>query len=179
MKSSKRPKGLGRRAKSWETYEQAAAHMLEQLSQRFGIKDVLGKRLIRGHITGTDWEIDAQATRLTDGALVLIECRRKTTSRLNQEVLAAIAYRIRDSGAGGAITVSPFPLQRGADLVARAEGIQHVILHPDSTPDSWMAELAGILQLGFTDRVSTSISETLHIVVRDETTGEIVEERHL
>jgi hypothetical protein len=170
---------LGRRAKAWETYEQAAAHMLEQLSQRVGIKEVQGKRQIRGLVTGTDWEIDAQATRVSDGALVLIECRRKTTSRLNQEALAAIAYRIRDSGAGGAITVSPFPLQKGADLVAKAEGIQHVILHPDSTPDSWAAELAGVLQLGFTDRVSASISETLHIVVRNEKTGEVVEERYI
>lgn len=178
MKVPKPPKSLGRRAKAWQTYEEAAAHMLGQLSDRVGIKEVKGKRIVRGLVSGTDWEIDAQATRISDGALLLIECRRKTTSRINQEAMAAIAYRIRDAGAGGAITVSPYPLQKGARKVAAAEGVQHVILRPDSTPDSWCGEIAGIIQLGFTDRVSASISESLHIVVRNEA-GEVVEERFL
>lgn len=177
MSKQANPKGLGRRAKAWRTYEEAAAHMLAQLSQRMGIKDVRGKRVVRGQLSGTDWEIDAQATRTSDGSLVIIECRRKTTSRLNQEALAAIAYRIRDTGAGGAITVSPYPLQKGAQKVASAEGVQHVVLHPDSAPDSWAAEIAGMIQMGFTDRVEVAISETLHIIVRNAATGEVVEER--
>ena len=170
-----KPARLGKRAKAWRTYEEATAYMLAQAAHRFGIKNVKGKQTLRGVRSGTDWEIDAQARRVADDALIIVECRRKTTSRMNQEALAAIAYRISDTGAGGAITVSPYPLQKGAAKVAAAEGIEHVVLRADSTPDQWAAEIRGMLNLGFTDRAGVGVTDSLEITVRDATTGHVIE----
>jgi len=162
-------------AKTWETYEDVAAHMLSHLAKRLGLKEVEGKQLIPGLETGTSWEIDARAKRVADGALVIVECRRKTTSRLNQEALAAIAFRIWDTGAGAAITVSPYPLQKGAILIAKARNITPIILHADSTRDQWIAELSGILHLGFADRMTAKVTDSLEITMRDAKTGEVIE----
>lgn len=167
---------MGKPKKAWKTYEEAAAHMLSQLADRLGIKDVEGKQSIPGLQTGTTWEIDAKATRVGDDAIVIVECRRKTTSRLSQEALAAIAFRIIDTGAGAAITVSPFPLQKGAALVAKAQKITPIILRPESTRHQWIAELSGILHLGFTDEFSAKITDSLKITVKDAKTGKVVQE---
>jgi hypothetical protein len=66
--------------------------------------------------------------------------RRYTQSRLNQEAVAAIAYRIHDTGAKGGIVVSPLDLQAGAKKLAEHERIISVRLSPDSTMTSYLLQ---------------------------------------
>lgn len=88
---------------------------------------------MQGKRSGTGWEIDAKGVRASDGGFFIVECRRYTTSRQNQEKIGALAYRIIDSGAAGGIIVSPLGLQEGAEKVAAAENIFNVRLDENST----------------------------------------------
>jgi hypothetical protein len=93
------------------------------------------------------WRIDAKGVRESDGATILVECRRKGR-RLNQEALGAIAYRIRDIGATGGIVVSPLDLQSGAKRLAAAENIVSVQLDASSTPTDFVMRFLGKLMAG-------------------------------
>jgi hypothetical protein len=169
-------RGSGKRGKSWETYEQVAQYVLQQLACRFGLSIVEGKQSVRGQVSGTRWVLDAKGIREDDGAIVIIECRRYMTSRLSQEKVGAIALRVQDTGAAGAITVSPYPLQKGAEKVAKAYRIEHVQLQPESTYDQWVAQIGTVIHVGLTDCVSLGITETLQITVRDAN-GNVIEQQ--
>lgn len=71
--------------------------------------------------------------KLSGEGFIIIECRMYTTSKLKQEDVGALAYRIIDTGAAGGIVVSPLGLQEGAAKVAAAENIQTVYMDEDST----------------------------------------------
>lgn len=172
-KGKGRPKGLGKRKKQWETYEEVARYVLQQLGKRFGLSEVEGKQKVIGKQSGTEWEIDAKGVRIGDSSIVLVECRRYK-SRLSQEALAAVAYRVIDAGAAGGITVSPLPLQKGAALVAKAGKIEHVQLQRDSTHEQWVATIGAIVHIGITEVVNLSIHEKLEVIVRDRS-GNIVD----
>lgn len=135
--------------------------------------DVEGKQKVVGKQSGTEWEIDAKGVRIGDSSIVLIECRRYKT-RLSQEALAAVAYRVLDAGAAGGIIVSPLPLQKGAALVAKASKIEHVELQCDSTHEQWVANIETVVHIGVTEVVNLSIQEKLEVVVRDKS-GNIVD----
>jgi hypothetical protein len=122
-----------------EKYELVARQILEDLKKPLNLSSVEEKQSLTG-FSGTKWEIDAKAWIEDGSGFLVVEARRYTKSRLKQEDLAAIAYRIQDIGAKGGIVVSPLPLQRGAELVARAAGIEHVSIDPNSTTDSYFAE---------------------------------------
>jgi hypothetical protein len=118
----------------WKTYEEVAAYLLGKFGEHFGLSRVEGKQSLLGLRSGTDWTIDAKGISIGAEAFVIIECRRHTTSKEDQEQLGGLAYRIIDTGAQGGILVSPLGFQSGAEKVAQAEGIVHVELHADSTP---------------------------------------------
>jgi hypothetical protein len=122
-----------------EKYEVVAAEILARLVKP-GLETVEGKQVLIGLQSGTSWEIDAKGVAKDNEAFVIIECRRYTTSKLKQEQLAAIAYRIKDTGAASGIVISPCGLQEGAELVAKAENIISVRLGPESTPESFTME---------------------------------------
>ena len=119
---------------TWESYEDVARYLLEKLSDKLGLglERVEGKQKLIGE-SGTKWEIDAKGVRAEDGAVVVIECRRLTTSRLKQKDVAAIAYTISDLSASGGIIVTPIGVQRGGQLIAEREGIKTIQLDADST----------------------------------------------
>lgn len=152
--------------------------MLRRLAKRLGIAEVEGKQRLRGQITGTHWEIDAKAIDVGSGALVIVEARRHTRSRLSQEAVGAVAYRIQDLGASGAIVVSPHPLQKGAKKVAAANNVRHVRLDPDSTAEQWVATLEDLIHVEMHDRVSVSARDELELIVRDSH-GNVVEHRKI
>lgn len=162
--------------KAWQSYEQVAAYVLKQLRERLGLSDIEGKQTVLGEKTGTEWEIDAKGIRESDNTFLIIECRRHTKSRLSQEQVAAIAYRISDIGAAGGITVSPLPLQQGAELVAKAEKIKHVQLDPDSTYERWKAQIEETIHFGLIEKVSISFTESVSFVLRDAA-GNIIDQR--
>lgn len=131
----------------WEEYEGVAAEILAKLASNLGLETVEGKQELQG-LSGTSWEIDAKGVAKDKEAFVVIECKRYTTSKLNQELIAGVAYRITDTGASGGIVVSPLGLQEGAALVAKAGNIISVRLGPKCTRESFTMEFLGKVFVG-------------------------------
>lgn len=160
--------------KTWESYEEVAQYLLNQFAGQFGLGHVEGKQCVPGE-SGTEWEIDAKGVAKNGDGFLIVECRRYTKSRLNQESLAAIAFRIQDVGANGAIVVSPLDLQSGAKLVAAHAKIQHVILDPKSTTTEYVLRFLNQIFIELTETVS--IQDSLSITIIQD--GKVIEERYL
>jgi len=120
--------------KAWETYEEVARFLLEDISDTLGLglERVEGKQKLAGK-SGTKWQVDAKGVKTEDGAIVIVECRRWTTSKPDQEDVGAFAYRIGDVGAAGGIVVTPLGVQEGGQKIAEYEGIEIVHLDANST----------------------------------------------
>lgn len=149
---------------SWANYESIAQHLLDTIASEFGLGRVEGKQIVPGE-SGASWEIDAKGVMLDDEGFLIVECRRYTTSRLSQEGVAGIAYRIRDTGAAGGIIVSPMSLQEGAKKVAQHEGITHVRLSPESTTTDYVLQFLNKTFVGLSDKLP-AMSDTLTVSVR-------------
>jgi len=152
--------------KAWSAYEEVATYLLDKNAKEFGLEKVEGKQSVPGQRSGTNWVIDAKGI-IEDGiAFVIVECRRYTTSKQNQERMGALAYRIIDTGASGGIIVSPMGLQSGAEKVASAEGILEVMIDADSTPHEFAMRFLNKLMIGIHDAVSfgDTVSATVHRV---------------
>jgi hypothetical protein len=141
-------------ARKCDTYEEVAQHILNMCADEFGLDAFEGKQKLVGNC-GTAWQIDGKGVRFWDGAIVVVECRRHTTSRQSQEKMAALAWRIDDLNAAFGIIVSPFDIQEGAKLVADAGRIERVTLTPDSTKESFC--------LGFLDKLKVVAGITMFI----------------
>jgi len=133
----------------WRDYEQVSTYLLNSLCQEFGLTKVEGKQKLVGK-SGTEWNIDAKGIRNDDGGIIIIECRRCTTRRQNQERIAGFAWRITDTGAQSGIIVSQLGLQKGAKLVAKAGNIVSVIIDANSTPQNFAVEFLNKIFLGIT-----------------------------
>jgi hypothetical protein len=138
--------------KKWLSYEEVSTFLLNKLSEDFGLKKVEGKQKLVGE-SGTEWEIDAKGIRDNDDGIVIIECRRYTTSKICQEQLAGLAYRIRATGAKSGYMVSPLGFQKGAKLVAQHNNIISVLIDADSTPQNFAVEFLNKLFFGTTMNV--------------------------
>ena len=113
------------------------------------------------------WVIDAKGVREGDNsAIVLVECKQYRSRRLNQELIAGLAYRIVDTDATGGIIVSLLPLQRGAKKIAETNDIVFVQLGADSTPKDFVIGFFNKLFVGKSEEVS--ISEQVSAVITDE-----------
>lgn len=139
----------------WETYEEVATHLLDEFAEEFGLERVEGKQNVQGERSGTTWEIDAKGVKKGEEGFIIVECRRYTASKQNQEKIGGLAYRILDTGASGGIVVSPLGLQEGAEKVASSEDIQHVTLSADSTPYEFF--------LRFLNKVMVGVHDTLQV----------------
>lgn len=126
-------------ADDWRVYEDAARAVIQNLHQDLGIDSVSDKQTVLGK-SGTQWEFDALAFQDNGENFIIIEARRYTTSSLKQKDIATSAFSIGDVGAVGGIVISPLPLQRGAELVAKMSGIKPLRLSPDSTSVDYLAE---------------------------------------
>jgi hypothetical protein len=150
----------------WETYEQVAAYLLNQFASEFGLERVEGKQEVDGQRSGTTWRIDAKGFRKGDTGFVIVECRRFTTSRQNQERVGALAYRILDSGAEGGIIVSPLGLQEGAERVAAAENIVSVQFNENSTRHEYILSFLNKIMIGVQDTIT--LKQSLEVELRDK-----------
>ncbi len=137
--------------KPWESYQEAAPAILQTIADKFGVTSFEGKQSIQGE--ATEWEIDAKGVRQGGEVFVIVECRRYTKSRLKQEELGGLAFRIQDTGASGGIVVSPLGLQEGARRIAEAKGIHSVKLSADSTIHDYFMEFMGNFFLRRTERI--------------------------
>lgn len=133
--------------KAWENYEKVATHLLNRFADEFGVDCFEGKQKVPGK-SGTEWEIDAKGVCLENEGFLIVECRRYTTSKLNQEQAGELAFRIQDSGAEGGIFVTPLGLQEGAKKVASSQDIHNVTLSPNSTPHNFLMRFLNRLMVG-------------------------------
>jgi hypothetical protein len=132
----------------WESYEQVATYLLDRFASEFGLERVEGKQELVGKRSGTTWEIDAKGVRLGDTGIVIVECRRYSTSKQNQGKVGSLAYRILDTGAVGGIIVSPLGLQEGAERIAAAENIISVQLTEGSTRHKYVLRFLKLVMIG-------------------------------
>jgi Restriction endonuclease len=137
---------MTKKKKEWESYEEVSAYLIDQFAAEFGLERVEGKQTIKG--TVTSWVIDAKGVSEGEDVFFIVECRRYTTSRSNQEKIGALAYRISDTGAQGGIIVSPLGLQSGATKIAQAENIHSVILDKNSTRTEYILKFLNKVKVG-------------------------------
>jgi hypothetical protein len=119
----------------WQSFEEVAAFLLGWFSGEFGLHRVEGKQKIDGE--DTEWEIDGKGVNDHDGSFMIVECKRFTTSKVKQEVVAGLAFRVLDTGAVGGILVTPLGFQAGAQKVASGNDIFTVVLDKNSTPQQF------------------------------------------
>jgi hypothetical protein len=149
----------------WESYEEVAAYLLDQMASKFGLQRIEGKQPIKGLRSGTEWVIDAKGIKEGDNeAFVIIECRRYTSSKQTQEKVGALAYRILDTGAVGGIFVSPLGLQEGGEKIAKAENISSILLDENSTKKQYILKFLNDWFIGFAVNIHLSAKMTIEVI---------------
>ncbi|GHU15509.1 hypothetical protein FACS189441_7270 [Betaproteobacteria bacterium] len=171
-KSSHMPK-TEQKEKQWQTYEEVATYLLNRFAEDFGLGRVEGKQIVPAE-SGTKWEIDAKGCKDNDTSFVIVECKRYTTNKINQETVAGLAYRIKDTNASGAILVSPIGLQAGAKKIAEKENIIPVTLNQEATTVQYILAFLTNVCIGICEEVR--VSTFVIFEVRDED-GNIIETR--
>jgi hypothetical protein len=161
---------MSTKGQAWKKYEDVAIYLLNEFSDRFGLDRVEGKQHVLGD-SGATWEIDGKAVKRSRDGFLIVECRRSTKSRQSQEKVGALAYRVRDTGARGGIIVSPFDLQKGAQIVAQAESISRVTLTPSSTTQDYLMEFLNeaFVALGASD--TATIADSVVSIVKTSADG--------
>lgn len=141
--------------KKWENYEQVTRQMLLDLKQYFGLDRVEEKGKLKG-ISGEEWGIDVIAYKPEPGDLVIVECKQRSSSRIDRSTIAGFAYVIRDTQAKSGIFVISIGLQEGAKRLAEYENILVIELKVDITDNSedYIAKLANDIFGKVTDRLA-------------------------
>src|SRR6476661_295291 len=134
---------------NWEKYEQVARYLLEKMGDTLGLglESVEGKQKLVGK-SGMKWEIDGKGVKTEDGAIVVIECRRYTTAKVEAEEMGGLAYRIGDLDAAGGIVVTPIGVQEGGEKIAKYEGIEEVHLNADASTTDYVLEFLDRVHFG-------------------------------
>lgn len=143
---------------TWQNYEEVAAFLLNRWADYFelNISNVEGKQQVKGKRSGTDWEIDAKAVCKDGESFLIVECRKYKKAKQKQAQVAGLAYEILDTGAAGGIIVSPLGLQKGAELIAKAEKIHKILLTPESTTQDYLMKFMEKTFMGFSSTVAIS-----------------------
>ena len=157
----------------WRKYEKVAQYLLNEFASHFGLGHVEGKQIIPG-ASGANWEIEAKGVAASGEGFVIVECRRYTTCKIDQERVGSLAFRIIDTEASGGILVSPFDLQSGAKKVAAHSNIQHVILDPASTTTEYVMSFLNNVLIGVSDKITLKDSATIELI-QD---GKVIDKRH-
>lgn len=159
--------------KRWQTYEEVAAYLLNQLAEHFGVGRFEGKQVVTGD-SGTEWEIDAKGCADDGSRVIVVECKRHTKSGISQAIAGSLAWTIQEVGANGGILVSPIGLQDGAKKVAAKANIVEVLLDQDSTTTNYVLSFLNQIHVGFSETVR--VTDYVAIEVRDKD-GNTVERR--
>jgi len=107
--------------KECDYYETVTRKIFHNLRESLGIYGVSEDKTKHIGNSSTNWTLDASCYPSEDGILVIIECRRKTTSKVTQEQVGGLAFRVGDIGASSAFMVTPIGFQMGAKKVATAK----------------------------------------------------------
>lgn len=156
----------------WKTYEEVATYLLNQFADEFDLEYVEGKQKIRGKRSGTNWEIDAKGIKENNEGFVIVECRRYTKSRQNQEKVGSLAYRIIDTQAEGGIIVSPLGIQEGASKIADKENILNVKLDKNSSTHEYVLQFLNKIMVGLQDTVCMSDNVSIKLTRTCKRCGE-------
>ncbi|TAL03281.1 MAG: hypothetical protein EPO07_06500 [Verrucomicrobia bacterium] len=141
----------------WENYEELTRYVVCHFADLLGISLVEAKQKIEGR-SGTAWEIDAKGV-CADGGFLVIECKDRSSTRLNQAVVGSLAFCVQDTGATGAVIVTSIGLQEGADKVARHLGFHTLYLPSESAFEGFIARcLNRVLAKPRADHVGLSVS---------------------
>lgn len=159
----------------WETYEEVAQYLIHQFADHFDLGEVEGKQIVSGN-SGTGWELDGKGIREDGESIVIIECKRHTTQKIPQEVIAGLAFRIIDTNSDGGIIVSPLGLQKGAEKVANHADIKTVKLDANSTTQEYVMEFLNHVCIGLVDNIGVGITDSVSITVMDAN-GNVVDRR--
>jgi hypothetical protein len=112
---------------------------------------------------GGSFKADAVAYDL-DGRKFIIEYRQHKTSRLAQEAMFALSYRVIESNSAGGFVVTPLPLQKGANLCAKANNILSIELGENSTPEEFSIKFLNKIFVGLVTRIGVSSSCTMEVI---------------
>ena len=156
--------------KSWQNYEELARHVLLHFADIVGISSVEAKQRLQGQ-SGTPWEIDAKGICSDGAGFLVIECKERKSSRLNQGTIATLAYTVRDVGAAGAVIITSIGLQEGAKKVASQHGFHKVYLPKESTFEDFVARCGNrVVHKLPTEKASCSVS-IVSATVHDQKQG--------
>jgi len=146
------------------------------MAEEFGLEKVEADKTVIGLRSGTKWRIEARGIADGGDKFVIVECRRYPRSRLDQESVGGLAYRISDSGASGGILVSPLGLQEGAAKVAAAENIIPVILDEKSSSTDYVIKFLNKIKVGVSAEIRPTGSLGRKLIHKDgivEDLGEV------
>jgi hypothetical protein len=146
------------------TYEDVAAYLLNRFRAHFGLDRVEGKQPVPGRVSGTSYTIDAKGVLVDGGGIMVVECRRHTTEKADQDEVGGLAWRIIDTGAAGGILVNPLGLQKGAKLIAAAKNIVSVQLNENSTNEEFIMRFLNQIFAGLKDTVTFTVQATGEVV---------------
>lgn len=162
-------------SKNWETYEEVATDLLRKFADEFGLEKVESKQKIIGLRSNTEWEIDAKGIAIKDGKIIIVECRRQTKSRVKQEDIGGLAYKITDTGSSGGIFITPIGFQEGAKKVTKSENITTVILHEDSSSSDYVLQFLNHIKVGASGTLKLSGKLSAKFIQGDGTTKDLGE----
>jgi hypothetical protein len=139
---------------AWRKYEKVATDLLNKMADEFGLEKVEANQHVLGLRSGTQWAIDGKGTSIGTEKFVIVECRRYTNSKIDQERIGGLAYRISDTGASGGIIVTPIGLQEGAKKIAQAENIITVMLDENSSSTDYVMKFLNRIMIGVSGEVT-------------------------
>lgn len=132
----------------------------------FGCRPLTVNRSLFSPRSGTTWEIECKGVRFGSETLFFIECRRYTTSLLDQESLGGLTYRIRDSGAAVASSFRHWGFKKVPRRSRRQKTSSPLKLNPDSRPELYVARYLDQLRTGIQDRLW--LSDFVTLILYDE-----------
>jgi hypothetical protein len=147
-------------SKSWQNYEDLARYVLRYFGEQLGISEVEAKQRLIG-ASGTEWEIDAKGVAVGGTGFLVIECKERSSARLNQATVGSLAFTVQDLGAKGAVIVTSIGLQEGAEKLAQHCDFKTVFLSRESTFEEFVAKCGKLVVLMCRpERVTMSVGLT-------------------
>lgn len=129
---------------TWQSYEELARHVLQYFAGELGISEIEAKQRLVG-TSGTNWEIDAKGVSADGIGFLVIECKARSSSRINQSTVASLAYTVQDLKANGAILVTSIGLQEGAQKIASKHGFHAIYLPKECSFEEFVARCGNIV----------------------------------
>jgi hypothetical protein len=124
-------------------------------AEMLGISKVEAKQRLAG-ASGTKWEVDAKGVLVDGHGFLVVECKERSNKKIDQAVVASLAFQVDDVGAQGAVIVTSIGLQKGAEIIARHKGFHLVYLPKDGTFEQFFASCGNHLFQKVSDQVNVN-----------------------